>query len=192
MYAAVGALAAVENVFPPIPADTAVGIGAFLSHKGTITATGIFAVTWSANVASAALVYAAARIWGRAFFRGGLGQRLLPPRHMERIEALYERHGALGVFVSRFVPALRAVVPPFAGIAGLSAGRAVGPVALASALWYGALTWLVASFAQEIEDVARIVAGVNWVGGVAVGIAIAVFAVVMLRRRKVGQGREDL
>ena len=191
MYAAVGALAAVENVFPPIPADTAVGIGAFLSHKGSITATGIFAVTWSANVASAALVYAAARTWGRAFFRGRLGQRLLPPRHMERIEALYERHGALGVFVSRFVPALRAVVPPFAGIAGLSAPRAVGPVALASALWYGALTWFVASFAQEIEDVARIVAGVNWVGGVVVGIAIAVFAVVMLRRRKYGRERAD-
>lgn len=192
VYAAVGALAAVENVFPPIPADTAVGIGAFLSHGGSVTATGVFAVTWSANVASAGLVYAAARTWGRGFFQGRLGRRLLPPRHLQRIEALYAQHGALGIFVSRFVPALRSVVPPFAGVAGLSASRTIVPIAIASGLWYGALTWLAATFAQEIEDVARIVTGVNWVGGVAVAIVVVAVVVTVVRRRRPSRTRADM
>src|SRR5690606_40466539 len=45
-------------------------------------------------------------------------------------------------FVSRFLPALRAVVPVFAGVADVSAPRLVVPLALASAIWYGALIYL--------------------------------------------------
>lgn len=184
MYAVVGGLAAVESVFPPVPADTAVGLGAFLSHRGAVLAVGVFAVTWSANVASAALVYGAGRTWGRAFFRGRLGRRLLPPRHLARIERLCDRYGGWGVFFSRFVPALRAVVPPFAGVAGLSAPRTLLAIALASGLWYGALTVLVAGFAQEIEDVMRLVVGLNWAGVVVLGLAVAAVAAAYLRRTR--------
>lgn len=154
-------------------------------------AVGVFAVTWTANVTSAAAVYGAGRVWGRAFFRGRLGQRLLPARHLQRIEGLYQRHGSLGVFLSRFVPALRAVVPPFAGIAGLPVRRALVPIALASAIWYGTLTWLVASFAQKIEDVARIVTGINWVAAITVGVLVMVVVVQALRRRRRFGGRAD-
>ncbi|MGD2135463.1 MAG: DedA family protein [Gemmatimonadales bacterium] len=184
VYAAVGGLAAVENVFPPVPADTAVGLGAFLSHRGPVVATGVFAVTWSANVASAILVYGAGRRWGRSFFRGRLGRRLLSPRSLGRIERMYDRYGGWGVFLSRFVPALRAIVPPFAGVAGLTAPRALIPIAVASGLWYGVLTLLIATFAQEIEDVVRLVVGLNWAGLGIVVIVVATMVTVYARRRQ--------
>ena len=38
VYAVIGILAGVENIFPPVPADTAVAIGAFLSTGGAISA----------------------------------------------------------------------------------------------------------------------------------------------------------
>jgi membrane protein DedA with SNARE-associated domain len=187
VYGLIGALAAVENVFPPIPADTAVAIGAFLSHHGTVLAQTIFLVTWSCNVLGASAVYLAGRTLGRQFFTGRIGRQLLNPSRLRRLEMLYARHGTWGIFVSRFLPGVRAVVPAFAGIAELSVFRAVLPMAVASGIWYGTLTYLVASAAEEIEDVARIMAHLNWTF---IAIALAVAGVLALtiwvRRRRSG------
>jgi membrane protein DedA with SNARE-associated domain len=163
VYAAIGALAAVENVFPPVPADTAVAVGAFLSQYGTVALGAVFLVTWGSNVSAAATVYWAGRTFGRQFFTGRLGRRLLHPRHLERMEQLYRRYGAWGIFLSRFVPGVRAVVPPFAGVARLGMVKALLPLALASGIWYGLLTWLVGKTARRIEEAARIVADLNWI-----------------------------
>jgi len=183
VYIVVGGLSAVENVFPPIPADTAVGIGAFLSHRGTVSALAVFGITWVSNVTAASAVYLAGRVLGRPFFTGRLGRHLLRPDRLERIERLYHDHGAWGIFLSRFVPGVRAVVPPFAGVAGLGAFRAIMPMALASGIWYGLLTALVASAAGQIEDVVRLVAGLNWTLFGATLIAAAAVAVAVRRRR---------
>ena len=58
-YAVLGGLGAVENVLPVLPADTAIGAGVFLSHYGTVSAVAVFVMVWTANVGSAAAVYAA-------------------------------------------------------------------------------------------------------------------------------------
>jgi membrane protein DedA with SNARE-associated domain len=44
--------------------------------------------------------------------------------------------------VSRFLPAFRALVPVFAGVTRVPLRRVLLPLALASALWYGALVYL--------------------------------------------------
>ncbi len=189
-YAVLGALAALENVFPPVPADTAVGIGAFLTHYGTFTVGIVFAVVWSANVSSAAGMYAAARVIGRPFFQTRIGHKLLAPRRLQRIEDLYARYGTWGIFFSRFIPGVRAVVPPFAGIAGVGVGRALVPVAAASAIWYGALTFVVARLAGTIEEAVRIVAGLNTLLLVLGGIVVLAMIVWLLHRR--GSDPQDL
>ncbi len=185
VYTVIGVVASVENVFPPIPADTAVALGAYLSNLGTVSAWSIFAVTWAANVGSAVGVYAAARTLGRRFFTGRLGRRLLNPKHLERLERLYRRHGLWGIFLSRFVPGARAVIPPFAGIAGLSSLRALVPLAVASGIWYGLLTFTAANLIPRLDGVAKFVAGLNWVG-LALGLSVAAtlyWAVIRRSRR---------
>lgn len=157
-------LAAVENLFPPIPADTAVALGAFLSNTGAVSAWGIFGVTWIANVGSAIGVYVAARTIGRDFFKGRLGARLLRPESLNRLEKLYNRHGTWGIFLSRFVPGVRAVIPPFAGIAGLGCVTALVPMALASAIWYGTLTFIAAKLLLKLDDIPVLLARVNRAG----------------------------
>jgi membrane protein DedA with SNARE-associated domain len=153
VYGVLAALAAAENVFPPVPADSAVAIGAFLTVGGQGTAWGVFLVVWAANVLSAVAVYVGARTVGRAFFRGPLGRRLLKPRALGRIEQLYDRHGAWAIFASRFIPGVRAVVPAFAGVAGLDALRALAPLTLASGIWYGTLTFAAATFMRNLEAI---------------------------------------
>jgi len=179
----IGALAAAENVFPPIPADTAVAIGAFLSTAGRVSAVNIFLITWVANVATATSVYVAGRTVGRSFFRGRIGRRLMHPRRLRRLETMYARHGTWGIFLSRFVPGVRGVVPPFAGVARLSFWRAVPPMALASGLWYGVLIYVAATFITRLSDVLTFMGAFNR-AALAVGALLLVAAVAVLWRRR--------
>lgn len=131
----------------------------------------------------ATAVYLAGRTLGRQFFTGRIGRQLLQPARLERLETLYAHHGTWGIFVSRFLPGVRAVVPAFAGVAKLSFVRAVVPMAAASGIWYGTLTFVVASAAEEIEDVARIVARLNWTFLV-LGVAITGVVVLLIWTRR--------
>jgi membrane protein DedA with SNARE-associated domain len=139
IYVVLGAGAAVENVFPPIPADTFVLVGAFLAERGSANVWAVFVVTWLSNVASALAVYALARRYGNGFFETSTGRRLLRPRQMDRIARFYRRWGTPAILISRFLPAFRSIVPVFAGIVRLQPLRVALPLAVASGLWYGAL-----------------------------------------------------
>lgn len=142
MYLLIAGGAAVENVFPPIPADTFVLIGAFLGAAGRADLWIVFFATWTANVASAMGVYGVAWHVGDGFFNTRVGHFLLNPRQLEQIGSFYRRFGLVAIFVSRFLPAFRAMVPVFAGVTRVPVRRVLPPLALASGLWYGALIWL--------------------------------------------------
>lgn len=160
-------------------------LGAFLSNAGSISAWAVFAVTWIANVASAAGVYVAARTVGRTFFTGRLGTRLLKPDAMASIERLYRKHGIWGIFLSRFIPGARAVIPPFAGVAGLKSFPALAPMMLASGIWYGTLTFVAASLIPHLDDVAILVMRLNWIGlGLLLAAATAICVVLVRRHRR--------
>jgi len=181
-YLVLMALAALENVFPPIPADTAVALGAFLARRGEVSVVPLAVLCWLANMASAAATYGLGRSHGRSFFREGWGRKVLPPRTLEALEEAYGRWGTAGIFVSRFLPGLRAAVPPFAGIAGLKAARALVPAAIASAIWYAFLAFAGYELAENWDAVKALVAGTNRALGMA-AVLLAVVGFVWLRRR---------
>ena len=184
MYGLIAALAAVENVFPPVPADTAVALGAFLAGRGIMDPWAVFGLTWTANVGSGAVVYALARRHGRALFQGVLGRRLLSDATIARIEEQYQRHGTWGIFLSRLLPVWRGLVMPFAGIARVPPWRALVPLALASGLYYGALTFLITTLGTNLEDVLRVLGRVNAVLGILAAAALLAVAVWIVRRLK--------
>ncbi len=184
LYALIAALAAVENVFPPVPADSAVALGAFLAGRGIMDPWMVFGLTWTANVSSGAAVYALARRHGRALFQGVLGRRLFSDATIARIEEQYQRHGTWGIFLSRLLPVWRGLVMPFAGIARVPAWRALLPLAAASALYYGALTFLITTLGTNLEDVLRLLKRVNTVLAVIAAALLLAAALWILRRLK--------
>ncbi len=185
VYAVLAGLAAIENVVPPVPSDAAVAIGAFLSHRGVTRPLTVFLVTWSANLAGAAGVYFAARVYGRRLFASQTGRRLLAPRSLAVIEREYLRFGVAGIFLSRFLPGIRAVVPPFAGLINLGSVRTLVPMAVASAIWYGGITMLGALIGSEWQRILDIISGVNRTLTIAtLLLAAAGLAVYLLRRRR--------
>ncbi len=184
LYGLIAALAAVENVFPPVPADTAVALGAFLAGRNIMDPWLVFGLTWTANVGSGAAVYALARRRGRALFQGVLGRRLFSDATIARISEQYERHGTWGIFLSRLLPVWRGLVMPFAGIAGVPPRRDLVPLALASGLYYGALTFLVTTLGTNLEDVLRVLGRVNVVLAALAAALLLAASLWTLRRLK--------
>jgi membrane protein DedA with SNARE-associated domain len=134
--------AAVENLIPPIPADTFVVVAGLLSERGVVDPVWAGVLTWAANVVGALLVYRMGYRHGRGFFEVGAGRWVLRKGQLRRIERFYSRWGTHAVFFARFLPGLRAVVPAFAGISHQGFWRTALPMASASAIWYGGLIWV--------------------------------------------------
>lgn len=174
---------------PPVPSDAAVALGAFLSIRGLTTPYAVFLVTWSANLLGAAAVYVAARRYGRRLFATQTGRRLLAPRSLALIEREYLRFGTVGIFISRFLPGIRAVVPPFAGLVGLGAWRTLLPMGIASAIWYGGITLVGALIGSEWDRIIRILTGVNRTLGIITAVLVVVGAVWYWIGRR-GRARE--
>jgi membrane protein DedA with SNARE-associated domain/uncharacterized tellurite resistance protein B-like protein len=191
VYGVLALLAAIENVVPPVPSDAAVALGAFLSHRGVTTPVLVFLVTWVANLLGAALVYLAARRFGHRLFATRTGHRLLAPRSLAVIEREYLRFGIAGIFISRFLPGIRAVVPPFAGLVRLGAVRTFVPMAAASAVWYGGITLMGSILGSQWERIAEILEGVNRTMGIVAAI-LAVAGVVWYWAARRRRARERL
>jgi membrane protein DedA with SNARE-associated domain len=183
LYASLAGAAAIENVFPPFPADTVVAFGSFLAARGNGSVIGVFLATWIGNVAGAAFMYALGRRYGTRLLRG----RLLRagPDAEARIDAMYRRYGLWALVLSRFIPGIRAIVPPFAGALRLAPGRTLAAMAAASAIWYGAITILAYRLGSNWEALRAAVAraGVWTAIGATVIVALGL-AVYFIRRRR--------
>ena len=173
IYVLLGAGAATENVIPPIPADTFVLAGALLAARGAADPWTVFLVTWLPNVVSAMGMYALARRYGRRFFKMPVARWIVREHQLDRMGDFYSRYGVPAIFLSRFLPAWRALVPVFAGVTHVSAWKVAIPVFVASGLWYGLLVYLGAFAGRNLEN---IVAIFNSVSSILLWVAIAFLA----------------
>lgn len=177
VYGALGLGAAIENVVPPVPADTFVVLGGFLAAVGDLQARWVFLATWVGNVASALAMYRLGHTHGRGFFQHGWGRRLLNAHQMERIAVFYGRWGTPAIFLTRFIPGLRAVVPVFAGVTHQRFVPVAVPLAAASAIWYGALVWVGTLAGHNVDRILDLIGRVNvWLLAGAVVAVLGAFA----------------
>ena len=186
LYLALGIVAAIENIFPPIPADTVVALGAFLAARGEASPVLTFVATFVGNMSGVALTFWLGRRYGsawiaRRFFRGSDETAA-----EQRLHALHARYGAVALVGSRFLPGFRAVVPPLAGALRLPAVASLLAMSVASAVWYGALTWLGFRVGGDLEALAARIREMNRLLGLAALALLAILAVAwfLWRRRR--------
>lgn len=184
LYLAIAVAAFAENVFPPLPADTAIALGAFVAARGEASAFGAWGATMVGNLGGALLMYLLGRRLGAPWLA-----RKLPilggPYAADRVQRQYARHGLWALSVSRFIPAVRAVVPPLAGALRVGLGRAMVAMSLASALWYGLITWFAFTLGSNVEALlAAVTQSQRLLAGVAIGIATIALVVWWVRRRR--------
>jgi membrane protein DedA with SNARE-associated domain len=183
LYLSLTGFAALENFFPPVPADTIVGIGAFLAARGHGTLLGAFLATWIGNVGGAMVMYGL----GRRFGAERLDRRLLGDNAsgaQARIAAMYGKYGVGALVLSRFIPGVRAIVPPFCGALRVPPLRTFLAIGLASALWYGAIAYAGFTVGTDWHHLAGLVAEYGRVAAIVAAVVLVAGGVVWWMRRK--------
>lgn len=185
LYLLMGTFAAVENVFPPVPADTVVALGSWLAARGEGSAIWAFLATWVGNVAGAGAMYFVGRRHGAAWMHKRF-PALADAKNERRLRELHGKYGALSLVLSRFIPGVRAVVPPFAGALRISPVTTMLALSLASAVWYGLVSYVAfhagANWGSVMERISRF--GRYTAIGAAALVAVAGVAWWLRRRRR--------
>lgn len=171
LYAVGGASAAAENVFPPLPSDAVVAIAAFSAARGRGSARAALAAVLAGNAAGAMAMYGLGARFGASAVLKRLGGSGTQER---KLRAWYARYGLIAIAVSRFVPGVRAVVPPVAGALRIGALRSAVAMIIPSAIWYGAITYAAFTAGGDFDALrTRLAAGQRWVALAASGVATA-------------------
>lgn len=184
LYAIMTIAGAVENVFPPVPADSIVALGSWLAARGKGSVLWAFLGTWLGNVGGAAAMYAVGRTHGVTWMHRHF-PALANGSGEARLRAFYARYGILALLLSRFIPGVRALVPPVAGAMHVPAVAAIGAIALASAVWYGFISYVAFNAGAEWEALQHLIARSGmWAAVVAAGVMLLVVLAWLLRRRR--------
>jgi membrane protein DedA with SNARE-associated domain len=175
LYMAIGVLSAFENFFPPFPSDAVIAFGSFLADRAHGSAITVFLLGWFGNFAGAGITYTLGRRFGSKAFLRRI-EKYAGPDAEVRIKRLHKKYGFMGLFVSRFLPGVRAIVPPFAGAMRLPAFKVMLSIASASAVWFGLITFLAFRAGDNWDVVEHYLVRSGKVAGM-IAIAIVVVAV---------------
>lgn len=188
LYLAIGVLSAFENFFPPFPSDAVIAFGSFLADRAHGSAITVFLLGWFGNVAGAGITYTLGRKFGSKAFLRRI-EKYAGPDAEVRIKRLHKKYGFTGLFVSRFLPGVRAIVPPFAGAMRLPAFKVMLSIASASAVWFGLITFLAFRAGDNWDLVEHYIVRSGKVAGM-IAIAIVVIAVGIWLWKRQARKRE--
>ena len=184
LYVILALVAATENFIPPIPADVIVAFGSFLAareHRSPIPT--IVAVVIG-NVGGALGMFALGRRFGAEWIRRRL--RVMGEGGEERVRNAYDRFGLPALFLSRFLPGVRAVVPPLAGAIKVPATGAIAAIATASTIWYATLAVLAYRLGSEWSRITGAIKRFETTAGIVAAAIVLVGLLVwwVMRRRR--------
>jgi membrane-associated protein len=172
-----------------LPGETAVLLGGVFAHQGSLPlATVMIAAVVGAVTGDTAGYAVGARLGPKA------GTRMAGRRaeRLQRAREFVRRHGAPAVFLGRWVPVMRALVPLIAGGSGMPYRRFALYNVTGGAVWGVAVAGLGYLAAAAYGKATQVLG----LAGAAVVVAFAVIAVgvVLVRRRRKGDdhGPEDL
>jgi membrane protein DedA with SNARE-associated domain len=186
LYLIMAVFAAVENVFPPIPADTVVALGSWLAARGQGSPVWAFLSVWIGNIAGAAAMYFVGRRHGTAWLERRFPQ-IADEKSEQRMRELHRKYGVASLFLSRFIPGVRALVPPFAGALRLPVVPSLVSIALASGIWYGVVSYLAFRAGSNWDALTGRISYVGrWIA-LGAGVVIAVGALAWWIRRRRSQ-----
>jgi len=145
----------------------------------------VFLSAWLGNVGGALAVYHV----GRRYGADRLERMLAGPHAQERearFHAMFQRYGIAALFVARFVPGVRALVPVVAGALRLPPLATTAMLTSAAVIWYGSITLLAFRLESDWSVVQRTLGRyMTTAGGIGAALlALAIVAWIVVRRRR--------
>ena len=184
LYLLMAGFAAVENIFPPVPADTVVALGSWLAARGEGSAFWAFLATWVGNVAGAGAMYALGWRHGATWMHRRF-PALADEKNERRLRELHGKYGTASLVLSRFIPGVRAIVPPFAGALRMSPVSTMLALGLASAVWYGLVSYVAFRAGSNWESLMERIASLGRITALGAAAVVALGLLVWwLRRRR--------
>jgi membrane protein DedA with SNARE-associated domain len=191
LYLVCGGMAAFENVFPPFPSDIVVALAVFLSARAGGPFWAAALATCIGSVTGAMLMYYVGRRYGSLILLEKL-ERFAGKSAAERLKAMHAKYGVLALFVSRFIPGVRAVVPPFAGAMRLPAWQVFVSMTVAGALWYGFVAYLAYKAGERWDLLVKTLAGsTQIIALIAVAVVLGWVAVWYIAKKRRGGAPDD-
>lgn len=183
----VGALIALENLFPPIPSEVVLPFAGFSASRGELDPVLTWVAATVGALVGAYVLYAVGALVGYDALHRLAARRwfvFLSPADLNRGERLFDRHGSKVVLFGRFVPFVRSVVSVPAGLARMPLWRFSALTLLGSGLWNAAFIAAGYQLGDRYEQVQQYLAPVGYAVAAALAGTLVLFAV---RRRRAAQ-----
>ena len=176
-------LAWLEYVFPPVPGDSTMLFGFFLSGSGALSFPAVFLAALSGSVLGALTAYRLGTRLGRTYF---FLKSAWAREELDKVERWFGRFGPRLLAVNRFIPGVRGFFLYAAGIGRMEARGVVIYSSLSNVLWVAVLAWGGTGLGSTWEDVRVVFRRYVW--GIAVFLAVYLGLSIARsrRRRRVG------
>lgn len=178
-------LMAIESSFIPFPSEVVVPPAAYMA--ATTGNQNIYLIILSATIGACigALVnYYLALYLGRPLIYRFVNSRfghmcLLDPKKVEYAEQYFDKHGAIGTFVGRLVPAVRQLISIPAGLARMNIARFLLYTTLGAGIWNAILAvmgWYIGrNFSGQLEEKMAEYSGELKIAMLALGASVVIF-----------------
>ena len=127
-------------VMPFLPGDSLLFVAGALAATGGMHVHTVFMVLVAASFLGDNTNYWIGRFFGPRMF-SRKESRLLNPKHLERTQGFYDRHGGKTIIIARFVPIVRTFAPFVAGIGRMVYPRFMMFAIGGAVLWIGSLVY---------------------------------------------------
>jgi membrane protein DedA with SNARE-associated domain len=177
------ALVVAEQIGIPLPAVPALLAVGALAAQGRVSLVLVIGAIAVVAIAVDLVWHELGRRRGARLLQGLCRLTLEPGVCVRRTENLFLRHGVRALLTSKFLPGLTTVMPPLAGIFGISRLRFVLYDLAGVVLWAGCWAGIGYMFSQTIEEVARRVSALGHTAGfTGAGILVGYVLLKVLRR----------
>ncbi|MCD0483589.1 VTT domain-containing protein [Streptacidiphilus sp. ASG 303] len=171
-----------------VPTFTLLLTGGALARAGQLDLPLLVAAAAGAAAAGDFLAHRTGRALGGRLRTGRLGRRL-PSAAWRRAEALTARHGGRAVFLARFLPVVRTLVPHLAGAARLPYRGIAGHSLAAAPLWAAAEAGTGYAATASLQHALDLGGPVLAASAAAVAVAGSARAAIRHRRRPAAGAR---
>jgi membrane protein DedA with SNARE-associated domain len=162
-----------ENAGIPVPGETILIIASVASfnehelHLPWIIVIGTLAATTGDNIG-----YWIGRRGGRPLLERWKHFFRVSDRHVQKGEALIEKHGAVSIFIARFIAGARIFAGPLAGILHMRWPRFALFNFLGAVTWVTVIASLGYAFGSQLDRLLKLVKDANYIILIVVGVLI--------------------
>ena len=163
--AGVGALIALENVFPPIPSEVILPFAGFSAEQGDINGVLAWVAATLGALVGAYVLYFVGFVLSYERVHELAGKRwfiLFGQSDLERGDRFFDRYGSWVVFFGRFIPLVRSIVSVPAGMEAMPLGRFTLLTAVGSGIWNAVFIWAGWQLGDRYDRVEKYVAPASY------------------------------